>query len=220
MPDSTWVSDGSSKNTNPFQDWLIQNKKSLIATALIIIAAIIIVIMVIINLNKNRETAEKYYFLAQQYYYAKNFEQALANIEIIEKNYSNFVTYDFALFLKGDIYFSIGNYAKAIEVYKEALNKVRNKELIPFAIYSIAKSHQALRDYINAILKFNEFITTYPDHYLLPEVYLSLALSYENKGEKEAAKETFQKITVLFPNTTWNTIAQEALKKYQQKQSS
>ncbi|NLH39513.1 MAG: tetratricopeptide repeat protein [Elusimicrobia bacterium] len=218
MPESTWVKDkdNSQKNDAVYR-WIRENKQTVWSIIAIIVAAIIIAIVIFINLSKNKETAEKYYFVAQQYYAAGKMDEALEQLDIIEKNFSKYPSGDFARLLKGDIYFTNGNYPKAIEAYINASRKISNKELVPFASYSVAKTYQALKDYDKAIPMFSTFVNAYPDHYLTPEVYMSLAISYETKGQNDLAKETYQKITILYPQTQWESIAREALKKYESK---
>jgi len=218
MPESTWVKDNDNhKKNDAVYRWIRENKQTVWSIIAIIIAAIIITVVIFINLSKNKETAEKYYFVAQQYYAAGKIDEALEQLDIIEKNFSKYPSGDFAMLLKGDIYFTNGNYPKALEAYVNASKKISNKELIPFASYSIAKTYQALKDYDRAIPMFNTFINAYPDHYLTPEIYMSLAISYEVKGQSDLARETYQKITILYPQTQWEAVAREALKKYELK---
>lgn len=217
MPE-TWIkTENSIENKDFIYTWIKRNRQTFISIIAIIIAIIIIISVVLINLSKNRETAEKYMFLAQQYLAAGKIDESISQLDIVEKNFARYPQSDFAMLKKGDIYFLQQNYAKAIEQYNNAYNKISNKELLPFALYSMAKSYQALRDYNNAILKFNDFINKYPDHYLLPEIYLSLAITYEAKNEKELAKQTYQKIMVLYPQTQWEDLAKQAIKKYESK---
>lgn len=214
MPDETWVKthNTAEKTTSDIIfDWIKNNRQTFYSIVAITIAIVLIIIVFNISYKKNRQIAEKHYFLAQNYYAMGKMEDAIKQIELIEKDYSKYHTYDFALFLKGEIYFTMKDYAKAIKVYKEIMENVKNKDLIPFATYSLAKSYEALKDYNNAINYFNQFIDNFPDHYMLPEVYLSLAVIYKSKGDNEKSKQTFEKIAVLYPQTEWGNIAREYL---------
>lgn len=217
MPESNWIKGTTEEENKPnaLWQWIKENRQNFFAIVAIIVALIIITIAVYLNLSKNRETAEKYLFIAQQYFIQGNTDKALETIKIIEDNFSKYPAYDFALFLKGELFFSQGNFAKAIEEYQNVRKKIKNKDLLPFADYSIIKSFQALKDYQNAISQSEEFIKSYPDHYLTPEIYLALAISYATTKQTEKAKETFEKLSILYPQTSWEQLAKEALKGFE-----
>jgi len=51
--------------------------------------------------------------------------------------------------------------------------------------------------------QYSDFLTKHPEHFVAPEVHASLARTQELSGAKDLAKATYEKIVLLYPDTTW-----------------
>lgn len=211
MPDSTWVNEGSQtvkKNSvEVFLQWVKENRQTAIGIAAIAAVMIVLAVVFSINYAKNSETAQKQLFIAQQVAYGGRTDAGLKQLTDVENNFTSRPEADFAIYTKGDIFFNQGKFKEAASEYEKILKRKTNADLLPYAAYSIAKCYQGLEDYDSAIIKLKDFITAWPDHFLCGQAYSSLAYVYQKKGDLSAARETYEKITVLFPDTGW---AQEA----------
>jgi len=215
MPDSTWIKIDTQEQriSNPFSliDWIKNNRQTAIGILVISIAILVFGIFFYINYSKTQETAQKQLFIAQQLAYTGKLEEGVKLLSEVETNFPNKPEADFAIFTKGDLYFNNGEYQKAIYEYEKILKRNTNKDLHPFALYSIAKSYQAIPDYNTAIVKLKDFLSKYPENFLTGQVYLSLAYIYEKQNDMVNAKETYEKIMVLFPETQWAQLAKDKL---------
>ena len=56
------------------------------------------------------------------------------------------------------------------------------------------------------------FLGAYAEHFLAPQVHVSLARCETTLGQRDTAKATLQKIALQYPESSWATWAQERLK--------
>lgn len=215
MPDSTWInSDSQNLKKSSIEiilNWIKNNRQTAIGIAMIIVLMIIISIAFYVNYSKNSQTAQKQLFIAQQVAYGGRIDAALKQLTDVENNFNSRPEADFAIYNKGDIFFDQGQFKEAAQEYNKVLQRKSNKDLLPYAAYSLAKSYQAMQDYDTAIVKLKDFISAWPEHFLCGQAYSSLAYIYQKKGDLASAKEINQKITVLFPQTDWAEEAKSRL---------
>lgn len=82
----------------------------------------------------------------------------------------------------------------------------------PDALYSIAESLYAKREYRQAILAFQRFIATYPRDRRVALSYLKQGLSLINIGKKVEAKFFLKTLIDKFPKSDEAEVARERLK--------
>ncbi|HAU90008.1 MAG TPA: hypothetical protein DCW72_07245, partial [Elusimicrobia bacterium] len=58
-----------------------------------------------------------------------------------------------------------------------------------------------------AQVQYSDFLAKYPDHFVAPEAHASLARLQEMTGAADLAKATYEKIALLYPETTWAMMA-------------
>ncbi|PIS47419.1 MAG: hypothetical protein COT17_03595 [Elusimicrobia bacterium CG08_land_8_20_14_0_20_51_18] len=213
MPDSTWIKSG---NENPEQSfnllaWVRDNRQTAIGILVIGFAIAIFGVFFYVNYSKTRETAQKQLFIAQQLSLSGRLDEGMKQLTEVETGFSSKPEADFAIFTKGDIYFARGEFQKAITEYEKIVARKSNPDLVPYALYSMAKSYQALPDYNASVIKFKDFLSKYPEHFLSGQTYMSLAYVYEKLNDKQNAKETYEKVAVLFPDTQWAENARQKL---------
>ena len=137
-------------------------------------------------------------------------ENAVAKIEELESQFPSAPATQYASILKGDILYFNGKFAEASKVYEEALAKA-GPETKPFALANLGLSLEAAGEHARAAEKIREFLDQYPEHFLAPQAHLNLALAQEALGSLEA-KTTYEKISILYPETEWAREAQERVK--------
>jgi tetratricopeptide (TPR) repeat protein len=215
MPDSTWIDNGTqieTKTSDKIILWIKNNRQTSLGILVILGIILVFSISFYINYSKNTENVQRQLFLAQQVAFGGRTDVGIKQLTEIENNYPNRPEADFAIFTKGDLYFSNEKYKEAISEYEKIINKPRNQDLIPYALYSISKSYQAMADYNKAISMAKDFLSKYPEHFLSAQVYMSLAHCYEKTGDISSANETYEKITVLYPDTLWADEAKTKIK--------
>ncbi|MCL2144978.1 MAG: tetratricopeptide repeat protein [Endomicrobia bacterium] len=106
-----------------------------------------------------------------------------------------------ARLLKADLLMEDKDYDKALSLLKETEAK-GNPELIrPLAMSRIIYLYDQQKDYRNAILSSNEFITKYQDNFLIRDVYFNLARYYQAVNSPDDAERVYTEILAKFPAT-------------------
>lgn len=205
MPDTSWVHAGDSVAKPQRFDralaWIKNNRETFIGSSVIILAAVIFSIYFFVHYRDLRDTAWKNLFIAQQIGYAGNIPQAQEQLKAIEASYGNTSAAPYATITKGDILFAQAKFKEAGEEYAKLASG--NKDLAPFALYNLGKCKEAEGDLPGAQAQYADFLAKNPDHFLAPEVHASLARAQELAGAKDLAKATYEKIVLLYPDTSW-----------------
>ncbi len=189
-----------------FTAWIKANRDTVIGSLVILAAAAIFGIWVAVHRAGLRETAWKNLFIAQQTGYSDNFPEAAKQLAAIESNFGSTTAWGFAVLTQGDLLFRQNKFKEAEAEYSKITAKGL-KNLIPFALYNIGKTKEAAADLAGAQGQYKDFLAAYPDHFMAPEVHYSLANVYELSKNAAEAKAAYEKVVLLYPDTSWAGMA-------------
>lgn len=205
MPDTTWIhSEDTIVKPHRFErmlTWIKNNRETFIGASVILAAVILFAIYFFVHYRDLRDTAWKNLFIAQQIGYAGNIPQAQEQLKAITASYGNTSAAPYATITQGDILFAQGKFKEAGDEYAKLA--AGGKDLAPFALYSLGKCKEAAGDFAGSQTQYAEFLSRNPDHFLAPEVHASLARAQDLAGSKDLAKATYEKIVLLYPDTSW-----------------
>ncbi len=205
MPDSSWIhSEDTVVEPHRFErilGWIKNNRETFIGSAVILLALVLFSVYFFVHYRDLRDTAWKNLFIAQQIGYAGNIPQAQEQLKAIVSSYGNTTAAPYATITQGDILFAQGKFKEAGDEYAKLA--AGNSDLAPFALYSLGKCREAAGDFTGAQAQYSEFLSRNPDHFMAPEVHASLARTQELAGAKDLAKATYEKIVLLYPDTSW-----------------
>lgn len=190
----------------------LANKK-IIAIAVI---AIIVIAAVIIGLSmkgsSSKEAASDELSAAYTSLAQGNQEQGLILLnDIVTKYPKTPAAYQAELFL-GDFYAGQGNFNEALRFLLDANANAQPKELRPLALARIIFVWDMRNDFQNAKNLSEEFVKSYPNHFLTKSVYISLARYYAILNDAENVKRVCNEILTRFPGTEEATIAENTLR--------
>ena len=106
--------------------------------------------------------------------------------------------------------FQSRNYKSAIEVFEALIASSSSHSLSDNAQYWIGESHYALGQYKAAIIDF-EKVFTFPKSNKNPDAQFKLGLSYVRLGESDKAREEFQRLLDVYPDSDYVSRAQQHL---------
>ncbi|MDI6640787.1 MAG: tetratricopeptide repeat protein, partial [Elusimicrobiota bacterium] len=144
--------------------------------------------------------------IAQGYAHQGMTNQSIQLLDDIISKFGNSDIGQQARLTKADICFKTKNYNLAAQIYQQVIDGKkggRTKNIIPFAYAQLGATKENLGDYQGAISTYNEFIVKFPEHFLVPRIYDSLARVYLVTGSSEQAKQTYEKLVTLYPGTYW-----------------
>ncbi len=203
MPENSWIASGRAeapRKTDKVFAWIKTNRETFIGSLVILVAAIIFGVYFFMHYRGLRDTAWKNLFMAQQLGFSGNVNEAQQQLAAIEANYGSTSAALYASMTKGDIFFAQNKFKEAGEQYAKVLN---DRDLGPFASYNAGKCKEAAGDLAGAQAQYSDFLSRTPEHYIAPEVHASLARTQELAGAKDLAKLSYEKISLLYPDTTW-----------------
>ncbi|MDA8130691.1 MAG: tetratricopeptide repeat protein [Elusimicrobia bacterium] len=205
MPDSTWIASGNMEHAGPARfdralEWIKKNRETFIGSVVILLAAGIFAVYFFMHYRDTRDSAWKALFIAQQTGFGGNVAEAQRQLESVEASFAGTSAAAYAALTRGDIFFAQGKYKDAEAQYAKVS---ADKILAPFAIYSLGKSKEADNDLAGAQAQYSDFLSRFPESFLAPEVHASLARSQALAGAKDLARGSYEKISLLYPDTPW-----------------
>ncbi|MDO8805926.1 MAG: hypothetical protein Q7R35_16015 [Elusimicrobiota bacterium] len=213
MPSETWIASGKPDGAAPARSdlalaWIKKNRETFIGSVVILLAAIVFSVYFLIHYRGLRDTAWKSLFMAQQVGYGGNLAEAQKQLAAIETSYGSTSAAPYATLTKGDMFFGQGKFKEAGAEYAKLFNA---KELAPIAVYNAGKCKEAEGDMAGAQVQYSDFLLKNPEHFIAPEVHSSLARAQELAGAKDLARTTYEKIVLLYPDTSWAAQAKARL---------
>ena len=128
-------------------------------------------------------------------------DNAINVIDVYIANNPNAKNADQVLFKKGEIYYSLENYAKAISGYTELISSYPNSSLIPNAYYWIGKASQLLGQNDDAEKSFRYVINNYLHSEIGVGAVLELGKIYESNNNFAAAVDLYSKTVSSMPDS-------------------
>jgi TolA-binding protein len=113
-------------------------------------------------------------------------QEAMANFEIVIKDYNKSPYYDDALFEKAQLDFERGNYEAGAKGFKELMNRQPNSKYIPYALQNKAIANYNLKNYNIVIDDYTTFLEKYATHKEANNVLLGLqeALALQDRSNE------------------------------------
>ena len=106
--------------------------------------------------------------------------------------------------------FNAREYSAAAQIFESLLASSVSHNLSDNAQYWIGECHYAMRQYDKAIMDF-EKVFTFPKSNKLDDAQFKLGLCYIRKGENGKAKEEFQRLLDVYPNSEYLSRAENHL---------
>jgi tol-pal system protein YbgF len=106
--------------------------------------------------------------------------------------------------------FHANEYRQAIQVFESLLASSANNNLSDNAQYWIGESHYALREYNKAIIDF-EKVFTFPKSNKNDAAQFKIGLCYVRLGDAAKAREEFQRLLDVYPQSEYVSRAREHL---------
>lgn len=204
MPDTTWIASANLETVPGKFDaglgWIKKNRETFIGSVVILLAIIVFSVYFLFHYRGLRDTAWKSLFIAQEQARGGSFAQAQQQLAAIEASYGSTSAAPYATLFKGDMLFAQGKFKEAGAEYSKLTS---SKDIAPFAVYSAGKCKEAEGDLAGAQVDYSAFLLKTPEHFIAPEVHASLARAQELSGNPDLARTTYEKIVLLYPDTSW-----------------
>lgn len=193
------------------------------------IAVIVLIISLLaygwIYYNRGKEKeASHFFFQSKQFYQTSRYNQtnnrpveerysvALGKFEDVIKKYSGTSSAIKTLFYIGDCYYHLRDYDKAIDYYKQFINRSRKGDyLVCFAFEGLGYCYEEKKDYEQALKYFKKSVEE--SEIDIKELeYLNIARCYEALDDKANALQFYKKVIDDQSNSIFSELAQDKVR--------
>ena len=141
---------------------------------------------------------------------SKNAYQTVSeDFQLLLNKYANKNSGRIARVIFANICFDAGEYARAIELYRQALEDFKNHAFMNNLIRSnLGYAHEQIND-IAAAVSYFEKIAENPEPILRDEALFNLGMLYEKSGNHQKSADAFQRIITEHPDSLYIQIVKE-----------
>ncbi|MFH1378752.1 MAG: tetratricopeptide repeat protein [bacterium] len=189
-----------------------KNREMLIAGTGIGIILVVVAVYFIIQYRSLNVRAWDQLAQAQIMARSGQLEQSESKLKGIYQNFKRTPAAIHSLLFLGEIYLNLKDYQKAAEVYNELINTQQSNILLPFAYIGLGAALQDSGNLEKAIGIYETFGEKYSDHFLYPAVLQSASYCYEKLSMPEKARNNYEKIVTLYPQSMWAESSYSLLK--------
>lgn len=107
--------------------------------------------------------------------------------------------------------YTAGQYPLAIQGYEAFLRTFPTSDQADDAQFMIGESHFSARKDTDAVAAYNEVIKRYPSGNATPDAYYKRGLVMERMGNADGARDSWQQVVKVFPETDAGRLAKQGL---------
>lgn len=183
-------------------DWaLLRRREVALAAAGIAGAGILLGLFLYHARGRENEAWDKLSLAEAYSYYGRAQEAATVLSEVVAQNASPAAA-GLAGLMEGELKQAKGEHDSALAAYLRAA-EAAPEPLKPFALASKAAALESAGKPAECLAAAASFLDAHADHFLGPHVHEVLARCQLAAGQAEAAKATWQKISLQYPDTPW-----------------
>jgi TolA-binding protein len=196
-------------------DWAMNNRNAFYAVAGTVVGLLLFGVFFFTRLQDARLRSEEKLSMAQYMTRSNDASQAGQGLgllaEVIRSNASSSTGIRAGL-ARADALMHQQNYTEAETTLQSIINTNNgDKKLLPFAYSMLGIIYENTGKYAQATGLYNAYLGRYPDHFLTPRIFESLARVQELSGNLAEAKATYERIVTMYPASAWTQNAQERI---------
>lgn len=190
-------------------EWIRVNRSTFLSIAGTVALVIVFAGFFLIRLSSLEKRAEDKFTAGQAMLMQGQPDQGIAVLTEVIAQYPRSEAASRARLTKAEYLFEKKQLDEAEKTILPATESARPKTIVPLAMSVLGTIREDAGKYKEAIELQNAFLSRYPEHYLAPRAYESLARLYELTGRTAEAKTTYEKLAALYPASAWAQRAQE-----------
>ena len=191
--------------------WIKRNKKPFFLTLISVIVVALVIVFVYVRIQLVNTAASDKLNMATQIISSGNLEQGLPLIDDVINTYNNTPAAYRAIIIKASNLIFQKKYDEAESLLKTYIEKAKPDTVKPIGYPLLIATYDNNGNLEQALSVSKDFLSKYPDNYLVPSVMENMARLYTLAGKTEEAKQTYQDIVDKFPETVYANRASEKL---------
>lgn len=192
-------------------EWITHNRNTFYGISATVAGAIIIAVIFTVRMHDLKIRGGEKLAVAQGLLYQGQAGQGMALLDELISSFSSGEISSKAQLAKAEFFISQRNYKDAEQSVLAVVQNGKPKTVLPLALSMLGVVQENGEKFQEAAATYNSFLDKYPDHFLAPKTYESLARVREVMGQPLEARSTYEKIATLYPGTAWAMHAQERL---------
>ncbi len=189
-----------------------ENRTTLLTVAGFVIGITIFTLFVYHRLQITRDTASAKLTFAVNYVASGDSENGLKLIDEVIAKYSHTPSAYRAMLMKSNFFISQKKYDDAEQMLKNYIKNAKPEILKPLAYPTLILVYDNTGQFEKAIETSKDFLSKYPDNYLVLSVTENLARLYELAGNETESLNLYKKIIDSYPNTDYAERAKSKVK--------
>ncbi|MEK7388776.1 MAG: tetratricopeptide repeat protein [Elusimicrobiota bacterium] len=191
-------------------DWALRNRRQVaMGAGGVAVVAVLIGLLFYSRAARENEAWDKLSLAEAYSYYGRTQEAANTLAEITAHN-ANPAASGLAEIMAGDIKHAKGEHDQAVSAYSRAV-ETAPEALRPFAQADRIAALEAAGKHAECAAAASSFLESNTEHFMGPRIMELLARCQASAGQGDAAKATWQKIALQFPDTPWAARANSRL---------
>ena len=191
--------------------WIKRNKKPFFSTLISVIVVALVIVFVYVRIQLVNTAASDKLNMATQIISSGNLEQGLPLIDDVINTYNNTPAAYRAIIIKASNLIFQKKYDEAESLLKTYIETAKPDTVKPIGYPLLIATYDNNGNLEQALSVSKDFLSKYPDNYLVPSVMENMARLYTLAGKTEEAKQTYQDIVDKFPETVYANRASEKL---------
>ena len=192
-------------------EWIRNNRQQFYSISGIVLGVILFAAFFFTRYFLVKERVSDKLSLAQALIYQNQTDQGVRLLDEIIGQYSNTPSASIARLTKADFLINQHKYSDAKDIVSKVMNSGKPDTVIPLAYPFMGNIEEDTQDYKGAIGTYNDFLTKYPDHFLVPDILQSLGRVCQITGAYDQAKAAYQRLATEFKGSRWEQNARENL---------
>jgi len=181
---------------------LIANKQTFFSVGVTLGVALGLATLVVYRQKEFYERTWEMLSVAQNQVFQGQMNPAVSTLKDLTSRFPAGPATEHADYLLGNLYMAMQNPAAAADAYNNALKNPSNPNLKPLMLNSLGNAYEDEEQTAKAIDAYRQFIKEYPEHFLTPRVLFNL-VRLESRTNIDQAKDSYEKLLTLYPNTPW-----------------
>ena len=189
-----------------------ENKTTFLTVAGFVIGITVFTLFVYYRLQITRDTASAKLAVAVNYVAAGDAQNGLKLIDEVITKYSRTPSAYRAMLMKSNFFISQKKYDDAEQMLKNYIKNAKPETLKPLAYPTLILVYDNTGQLEKAIETSKDFLSKYPDNYLVLSITENLARLYELAGNETESLNLYKKIIDSYPNTDYAERAKSKVK--------
>jgi tetratricopeptide (TPR) repeat protein len=193
--------------------WVIERRQTILTAGTILAVGLFILSTVIFQKHKAREQGWSMLSFAENQILQGQTAPAAATLNELVKRYHSDPLVEQADQLLGSLSMLSGNAQQAVKMYEEGMKYASNENNKSLLMMSLGTAYEEEGNFQKADETYNEFLKEFPEHYLTPRILMSSIRVETLNNAPGAAREHYEKLLTLYPDTPWTKRAATYLEK-------